>query len=293
MVSKRRVFITCLLCLVFVNPADSQLRYSVVGTYKGKSAQGMAIWEDNAYLFNDGGHCRVLNLESGIVQREFDLSSAKNSTHVNAACFGNGFYESSQIPVIYITEYNFPYRCFVECIGDSLNMLVQTIQARKFGKPQFVQSWIVDAKHNFLYAIARVPGSKENKDSDKVLISKYRLPLLSEGDVVYLDEDKCLDSFYVRFASGTQGGSIRGKYMYLPTGLQESARGRYNAERVLQVIDLERKILVKRIDLTYVSTNEPEDIDFYKDKALLYCGQEGGIYEIDVKSFLYERNDNQ
>ena len=45
--------------------AYTQLRYPVVGTYKGKSAQGMAIWKNNAYIFNDGGHCRVLDLKTG------------------------------------------------------------------------------------------------------------------------------------------------------------------------------------------------------------------------------------
>ena len=70
--------------------------------------------------------------------------------------------------------------------------------------------------------------------------------------------------------------------MYLPTGLQESARGRYNAERAIQVIDLEKKKLIKRIDLTYITTNEPEDLDFFEGKALLYCGQEGGIYKVKL-----------
>lgn len=40
---------------------------------------------------------------------------------------------------------------------------------------------------------------------------------------------------------------------------------------------------MKTIDLTYVTTNEPEDIDFYKNKILLYCNGEGGIYELKFK----------
>ena len=42
----------------------NQLIYPVVGTYQGKSAQGMAIWGEDAYLFNNGGHCRVFDLKS-------------------------------------------------------------------------------------------------------------------------------------------------------------------------------------------------------------------------------------
>ena len=70
--------------------------------------------------------------------------------------------------------------------------------------------------------------------------------------------------------------------MYLPTGLQESARGRFNAERALQVINLKKRQIVRKVDLSFVTTNEPEDIDFYKGKALLYCGQEGGIYKVKL-----------
>lgn len=261
---------------------SSQLRYPVVGTYKGKSAQGMAIWEDNAYLFNDGGHCRVLNLRTGNITRYFDLASAGKNTHVNAACFGKETLKEGTIPVIYISEYKSPSRCFVENIGDSACTLLQTIRIVENRKNIFVQSWIVDNNNGFIYAIAREAPLKGEKNSDKVKISKYRLPQLSEGSDVVFSERDCIDNFIVNFASGTQGGVIKGRYMYLPTGLQESARGQFNAERTIQVIDLKKKKLVKRIDLTYITTNEPEDLDFYKGKALLYCGQEGGLYKVKL-----------
>lgn len=275
-------FVIIVFLLVLQTQAMAQLRYPIVGKYKGKSAQGMAIWNDEAFLFNDGGHCRVLNLNSGLIIREFDLASAGKNTHVNAACFGKETLKEGTIPVIYISEYKTPSRCFVEKIGDSACSLIQTIKITEKGKDKFVQSWIVDNKNAFLYAIARQAPLKGEKNSNRVRISKYRLPQLSEGPVIVFSEKDCIDSFVVVFASGTQGGVIKGRYMYLPTGLQESARGRFNAERALQVIDLEKKKLIKRIDLTYITTNEPEDLDFYEGEALLYCGQEGGIYKVKL-----------
>lgn len=62
--------------------------------------------------------------------------------------------------------------------------------------------------------------------------------------------------------------------------MNEGARGAFNANRILQVIDLEKKVICNQIDLTYITTNEPEDVDFYDNKLLLYCGQQGGIYDI-------------
>lgn len=264
------------------NVAQSQLSIPIVGTYKGKSAQGMAIWGDKAYLFNDGGLCRVLNLQSGNVIRELHLASSNKNTHVNAACFGDESIRQDGMPVIYISEYNLPSRCFVESIGDTTSYLLQTILAQEKGKDVWVQSWIIDTKEKSLYAVARLSPSKGETRTAKVRITKYRLPSLQEGTIVVLSEKDKKDSFIVEFASGTQGGVIKDGKMYLSSGLQESARGSFNAKRVIQVIDLKRRKIVKKIDLTYVTTNEPEDLDFYNGKLLLYCGQEGGLYKINL-----------
>lgn len=257
--------------------------YPIVGKYQGKTAQGMVMWEDEAFIFNDGGHCRVLDLKGGIVTREFDLASASKKTHVNAACFGKEHVGNSSYPLIYISEFNSPSRCFVECLNDTASTLIQTIQAKEKGKNIWVQSWIVDRENAHLYSVARMPIPKGEKHTKKVRVIKYRLPLLSEGNQVILTEKDRLDSMVVEFASGTQGGKIRGKYLYIVSGLQESARGRFNAKRALQVIDLKKRKRINEVDLTNVTTNEPEDIDFYHKKCLLFCGQEGGIFQVKVK----------
>lgn len=282
MKSIRIHFVIILSLCMFVEPCQGQLRYSVVGTYKGKSAQGMAIWGDKAYLFNDGGFCRVFNLKSHTVISEFELACAGKNTHVNAACFGKESFEKGGKPVIYISEYKHPSRCFVESIGDSASLLVQTIVAKNGSKDCFVQSWVVDNNGKFLYAIARKDPPKGMKRNIDVRITKYRLPKLKEGSNVTLSNSDILDEFVVPFHNGVQGAIIRGNYLYIVTGLQEASAGEINAKRAIQVVDLEKRKLIKSIDLTYVTTNEPEDVDFYKKKCLLYCGQNGGIYQIKL-----------
>ena len=286
-----------LLCYVvyiqFVSHSSNcrgQLVFPIVGVYNGKSAQGMAIWHDCAYLFNDGGHCRVLNLKNGKIVNEFDLSSSNKNTHVNSACFIHSKDDNNQ-PLLYITEFNKPSRCFVECLTENSSKLVQVIKVQNKGKDAFIQTWIVDEYNSFLYSVTRMSPPKGEKFTKKVRICKFRLPLLSEGYNIILSEEDCLDSFIAEFASGTQGGKIRGKYMFLASGLQAAAHGQFNAQRAIQVIDLTQKKKVKSIDLTYVTTNEPEDLDFYNNKCLLYCGQQGGIYELNIE--YYERNDTE
>lgn len=279
----RNILILLFVFVISCSPyhGQSQLLYPIVGTYKKHSAQGMAIWKDKAFLFNDGGGCRVLNLKTGVVEREFSLASSGKNTHVNTACFGSKKTEGDSLPLLYVSETRSPYRCFVESIGGTIPSLVQTITPMRNGKPMKVTNWVVDRTKKVLYSIARVKSGKR-KNSDRVLISKYRLPTKDEGNNIILSEKDCLDSFSVRFKSALQGSSINDNYIFIASGFSEMSEKKYYSERAIQIVDLKTKKLVEKIDLTYITTNEPEGIDFYEGSALLYTGQNGGIYKIKI-----------
>ncbi len=67
--------------------------------------------------------------------------------------------------------------------------------------------------------------------------------------------------------------------MYIATGFTPlDGEGEY-FDRAIKMIDLKKKKLVKSIDLSKVTINEPEDIDFYKGKCFLFAGGTGGIYQ--------------
>ena len=55
-----------------------------------------------------------------------------------------------------------------------------------------------------------------------------------------------------------------------------------SGKREIMVIDLKQKLIKQKICLTNITVNEPEDVDFYRRKLLLYCGQTGGLYCIDL-----------
>lgn len=279
---KRFVFLVILYCLVVDSMA--QLRYPVVGRYKDSAAQGMAIWGDYAYIMNHGGRCRVYNLRKSKVERDFLLASADSNNHVNNACFGKEVIKGNNKPVIYISECHGRFRCFVENLNASGSQLVQTIELRKSnGKPKGVLDWIVDVQEGFVYTIWRDASDLKEKGIARNTISKYRLPRLSEGNKVVINIKDSLESFDAIFPNVIQGAKIRNGFMYIATGYQETASARKDAKRAVQVIDLRKKQLFKTIPLTYITMNEPEDIDFYKGKCLLFCGQNGGIYEVPIE----------
>ena len=267
----------CLLILyhLFCMSSVAQMVYPVVGLYKGRSAQGMAISGDFAYLFNDGGLCRVLNLETEKIDYEFMLECAAKETHVNCACFSKVYIGESSIPALYVTEFYGKRRCFVEVIQNGTSRLVQTIELRnQQGKNPFVREWIVDNNEGMLYAIIR-----EANQSEENVIRKFHLPPLNNANVILTDKD-IVDEFTVNFVNGLQGGKIKGRYMYVVTGFTPlHGEGKYY-DREIKVIDLYKKKLVRSIDLSKVTINEPQDIDFYKGDCLLFAGYTGGIYKV-------------
>ena len=280
----KRILVYFLLLFPFLH-CHSQLRYAIVGTYKGKSAQGMAIWQDKAYLFSHGGRCRIFNLKTEVVENEFMLGSADTANHVNCACFGNIVTKDNNIPLLYISECKNKRRCFVESVNDS-SILLQTIYAKdEKGEIESALNWIVDRENSFLYSISR--SSKDFKTSQTIhnYITKYRLPRLEEGEEIILGVEDRLERYDIPFVNILQGAKIYDGKLYVVTGLsQQRYEFSKNAERAIIVIDLKVKKIIKKISLTYVTTNEPEDIDFYNGKCLLYCGQNGGIYEINLNN---------
>ena len=101
----------------------------------------------------------------------------------------------------------------MEQLKGSKTELVQVMRVQNNGKDTFIQTWIVDEKESFLYAVTRMAPPKGGKNTDKIKIAKYKLPLLNDGKEIVLSEEDCLDSYIVEFASGTQGGIIKGNYI--------------------------------------------------------------------------------
>ena len=163
------------LCFyVFVNVAQSQI-VDVSGTYRGLSAQGMAIFKDNAYLLNSTGYCRVFNLRKKTIISIFRLGSYSNTNHANCASFGYAVKGQKKKPVMYVSECSHPWRCFVEHITDSASSLVQTIQATIEGKPEIVHDWVIDNKNHYLYGIRTAKNKNDSLCKYVNTFMKYRL----------------------------------------------------------------------------------------------------------------------
>lgn len=275
-------FFMFFLLLLFCNTTFSQLHYPVVGEFKNQPAEGFAIYQNKAFLFNNGGACRILNLGTGKIEKVFMLASANKFNHVNTACFGNEYVGANKLPVIYISECGQRSRCFVENIANDTVSIVQVIEVVHNGIPINAGEWIIDNQRGFLYSICMCKDQKDSEGNVPNVITKYRLPKLDDGMEVFLTERDVLDSFVVSFPNLLQGGKIRDNRMYVVVGLQQSSSERKEAGRALIVIDLVNRKMIRKQDLTYITTNEPEDLDFYDGNILIFTGQQGGLYDIKL-----------
>ena len=257
----------------------AQLIYPVVGTYNGKSAQGMFIYKDLAYIMNDGGICRVLNLKTGTIISNFMLGCSSYNPHVNTFCLGNEKSLTTNKHYIYVSETRNKYRCFVEQITLDSSFLIQTIYAMYEREVLPIKNWVVDRKNSCIYGLVREYKKQNEKGEYLNILYKFRLPNVQEGDVV-LTENDIYEKYNLYFVNGIQGAKIKKSYMYLVTGREETAQNRIDAKRSMYIIDLKNKKIKDVVDISNISVNEPEDIDFYKNYILLYCGQNGGIYKI-------------
>ncbi|MCD8313023.1 MAG: hypothetical protein LUC24_02565 [Bacteroidales bacterium] len=285
----KKVILIAMLALAgaAVFTASAQLKYAVTGAYQKMPGQGMAIWEDNAYLFNQTGYCRVFDLKAGEVTAEFRLDSSYEKNHANSVSFGVEVPQGSLVPALYITEFNGKYACFVEKVIKAANgglesKLIQTIEFKDKGKNPKIVDWVVDRDGGCLFATFVDEKAMKESGEQVVVITKLPLPALSDGAQIVYTEKDILDRFTVSFVSGLQGATVRGKYLYIVTGMQESQSDQPGHERAVQVIDLKKKELTKTVDLTTITVNAPQDLDFHGNTPLLFCGQNGGLYKVKL-----------
>ncbi len=283
----KKIILAAVLAAISFGTASAQLRYAVTGAYQKMPGQGMAIWGENAYLFNQTGYCRIFNLKAGEVTGEFRLATSYEKNHANSVSFGTETPAGSEVPALYITEFNGKYRCFVEKVvagaSDGVHSeLVQTIEFAEKGKNPKIVDWVVDRDNACLYITFVNEKTLKETGKQEIVITKLPLPALADGAEVTFTENDILDRFSVTFSNGLQGATIRGGKLYIVTGMQESSYDQDGHERAVKVIDLKKKELVKSVDLTTITVNAPQDLDFYGSKAYLFCGQNGGLYQVKL-----------
>ena len=220
----------------------------------------------------------------------FNLATHDEVNHSNVCSFGvEKFDKADPMPVIYVSQcHKKPYKgrkdvLFVERVNPDFqsSSLVQTIHFEDvdalFG---YALQWVVDRKNKCLYGFGNTTFDKD-VENNRHRIIKFRLPKISEGDVVFTKDDVietyCVEDYGLKYATIGQGLCISKGRLMMPTGLGTPEYPSY-----LFVWDLKKRRPVEVLDMSLGTTGELEDLAEYKCGRFLVQGQDG-LFEMRYK----------
>ena len=284
------------------------------------SAQGMAVYDDMAFILHHTGVCALYDLKTRDPRplARFPLGSHNEGeptrdylNHSNQCMFSGERLEGNPLPLLYVTcgygigrdQDGFFYRCAVEdvrveraadgsCVQAG-SRLIQTIAFSDEGigdtayeKPCWgCPAWFVDSENNCLYLFsARWRTTEEfleHYGENRYIITKLRKPPLAEP-FVRLTAGDILDQFLAPFdILFTQGGMIAGDKLFYTFGLGDR---RYPIG--LRVYDLTNKCVCGKMDLSgsCFGHEEIESCSFYNGELLCNTNAgTGGIYSLGAE----------
>lgn len=276
------------------------------------NSQGMAVWEDLAFMLYDTGVCGVFDLKTRDPRpvSVFPLGSYNSGklsrdylNHANSCMFSNIHWNHNPIPLLYVTIGNgtgtdadgFFFRCAVENIikrddGSYRAEMVQTICFRPSGTlPARFESpcwgspcFLVDNDQRFLYMFSArfrtkrdcVPEGQQNA----FIVTRFHLPEPEKGGMIHLENEDILDQFTVPSdVLFTQGGTIAGGKLYYTFGYP---KGGYPLN--VLVFDLHQKCLCAHVgNLTEAFGREEIECCAVYRGQLLCNTCEGSIFALE------------
>jgi len=290
---------------------------------KMRSAQGMDIHGDRAYILYDTGVCAVHDL----LKRDsepaglFKLGSYNDGVptkdylnHANSCMFGNVHHEGNPLPLLYVTigtgigadEDGFYYRCAVENIVEEKDgegkssFRAETLQVISY-KPEGIENtsyeppcwgcpaFFVDDQKKLLYIFSAKYRTKNGcipeGEHNRYIITTFRMPELSEGSFVHLTPADIIDQFSAESdVMFTQGGMLLDDCIWYTYGCPKIG---YPVE--ILVFDLKEKCIKKHInnlDDAFFG-EEIECLGVYDGKIL--CNTcDGSIFELRTKPYPVE-----
>jgi hypothetical protein len=255
--------------------------------------QGMDCWRNYIVSLQHTGIATVWKYDGkdGLEKLGgFNLATHDPVNHSNVCSFGvEKAAPGDPMPVIYVSQcHKKPYQgrkdvLFVERVlpGFQGSELVQTIHFDDVdGLFGYALQWVVDREHRLLYGFGNTTGDKD-LEHNKHRVIKFRLPKLSEGDVVFTKADiletYTMEAHGLSYATIGQGLCIWKNKLLMPTGLGTDKYPSY-----LFVWDLKKKQPVEVLDMSLGTTGELEDLAHFRCNRYLVQGQDG-LFELKYK----------
>lgn len=276
-----------------------------------RSAQGMAVWHDEAFILYDTGACAVYDLKTRaekplasfrLASFNEGMPSADYKNHANHCMFVGTHYQGNPIPLLYVTtgagtgadEDGYYYRLSVENIvrtGEGYQAhSVQTITYQPSdteGTPWVAPCWgcpafFADTEEKALYIFSARYRTKRGcvpeGEKNAYIITRFPLPEVQEGTMIRLSAKDIQDQFVVESdVEFTQGGQLTGGVLYYTFGCPKI--GYPDRMMAFDVHEKKALYMVDHLDEALCG-EEIECCDWYEGKLL--CNTcDGGLYVLD------------
>lgn len=232
------------------------------------------------YLFNLKKNRVVCKKYMGAVEEKIGMYVLY---HCNQMSFGRDFYDSNDpFPLLYISQRaREDNRCFMEVYRlipkwsekDSEYTKLETELVQMLYFPVMTKenslgrvNCAIDAPNDFMYAYS-YSTIDNDPNRGKCRISCFKIPDIHDKEI-YLNDEDIIDSYPLDYNGiNSQGACIKDDRLYIAQGYQSSGY------IYLNVIDLKKKKLLKRIDLLHNGFSwEPEGCFTYNGSIMISSG---------------------
>ena len=249
------------------------------------SRQGAAIFDK--YLFqchNANRTIAIYDMEKQQLIEEIHTDAASKTYHCNNAGFSITRYDKSDFfPLLYISMENIKeHKVLVFRIQKGEHFKVSCVQTITFPNPEeigvYYPNMVLNNEKSELIQMGYKQNSyKNNTPGNRIEIVHYKLPSLSDGNVI-LKADDILSRFDIPCITATQGAFCKKGKIYQVYGAPGGEWGIH-----FQCINLKTKKVEILDDIEAKGfPTEPEGFSVYKG-SFICCGVNGDVYKFTVK----------
>lgn len=261
--------------------------------------QAMDICNGYAFVGFDGGYCRTLRMSDMAVVGEFPLGCNVPSNHCGNLDFGVEIPEGSEFPALYVSGDLTTFSCYVEKVTPTSAELIQTIKFDLDNGYNGSQVVIDHERNSILYMQRKL--KKINTDENTIVVCRFRLPRLDEGDVTFTAAD-VLDSYELPvWLRLYQGAEIVGNMLFEVNGIYPEVRTGTLTDPEIPKMVAELNVfdkrtgehLVKHHDISAIK-REPQGVSTYDGD--LYINFQDAIWRINLgieANKIFERQINK
>ena len=164
---------------VFRSNASCSPVFPIEESFGGHAMQAFSIFDGVLYAGYDSGLCRTYDFSTGRLIAEFPLGCNVRTNHCGNLNFSG--------PLLYVSGDLSEKACYVERVTPTSSSTVQTIRFRLDNDNGGSQAVIDTGRGRIVYMQRRYPAI--GRQDNEFLIYEFRLPDVSEGDVVLTDAE--------------------------------------------------------------------------------------------------------